>query len=148
MKIDPFDQIVRFLPSVLQTSVNQIEARKKERAEELRLRVGYPVSVVVGGVEFCPDPASKVSSENLQTVLELASEHSVHTAMERMREGYITVRGGHRIGICGEVIRDHGKIAGYRRPSSLNFRIAREVKECAKGNLQPFCLTLTAPYYI
>lgn len=133
MKIDPFDQIVRFLPSGLQTSVNQIEERGKRCAEEVRLRVGYPVSVVMGGMEYCPNSACVVSGEDLQTVLELASEHSVHTAMERMRAGYITVRGGHRIGICGEVIRDHGKIVGYRRPSSLNLRIAREVKDCAKG---------------
>ena len=60
-------------------------------------------------------------------MLEIATQASAHTALERVRNGFFTVRGGHRIGICGSgVVRD-GEVRNLRQLSSLAIRVAREV---------------------
>lgn len=66
--------------------------------------------------------------EDLYAVLEQASHHSVHTVLERMRSGFVTVSGGHRIGLCGLAAAEEGKNMGFRQLSSLNLRIAREIR--------------------
>ena len=64
---------------------------------------------------------------DLSLVLEIATQASAHTALERVRNGFFTVRGGHRIGICGSgVVRD-GEVRNLRQVSSLAIRVAREV---------------------
>ena len=64
---------------------------------------------------------------DLSLVLEIATQASTHTALERVRNGFFTVRGGHRIGICGSgVVRD-GEVRNLRQLSSLAIRVAREV---------------------
>jgi len=68
----------------------------------------------------------------------LASHYSAHTVMDQIRGGYLTVQGGHRIGLCGEAITEEGRIAGFRRVSSINLRIAKELK----GIAQPYALSL------
>ena len=130
---DPFEAVASVLPYELRRSALSLTAEQQRMAEEIRLRVGYPVRVVIGAGEITPSSKATVMPDDLQTVLEMACEHSVHAALERMRSGFITVRGGHRIGICGEVIAEQGKIIGFRRPSSLNLRIAREVKGASAG---------------
>jgi len=68
-----------------------------------------------------------VRSMDLSLVLEIATQASAHTALERVRNGFFTVRGGHRIGICGSgVVRD-GEVRNLRQLSSLAIRVAREV---------------------
>ena len=133
MKAGPFEQVMDFLPFSLQDSLLKLDKEKQAGAEEIRLRVGSPIRVVLGCKDLCVAPERALTPDDLHTVLELASEHSVHTALERMRGGFITVRGGHRIGICGEATVDRGKIMGFRSVSSLNLRIAREIKGAAKG---------------
>lgn len=131
MKVDPFDQVKSFLPIRLQNVLCNLEKEKRAKAEEIRLRVGQPLRIVVDANEYCPDSEFSVRPDDLYTALEMASEHSVHTALEQIRGGFVTVRGGHRIGICGEAITESGRVMGFRRPSSLNIRIAREIKGAA-----------------
>lgn len=135
MNAEPLEQIGGFLPRRLRDALMGVPGVVRPRVEEIRLRVGRPMYLTLDGGEFCPRPAVIPTTEDLHTVLELASDHSVHAALERMRGGFITVNGGHRIGICGETIAENGKILGFRRPSSLNIRVAREVKTAAEGLL-------------
>lgn len=68
----------------------------------------------------------------MEQILLNASRFSVYAAEEQISQGYLTLTGGHRIGICGEVIMRNGRIQGIRRISSYNIRIAREVRGCAE----------------
>ncbi|MBQ8004579.1 MAG: Flp pilus assembly complex ATPase component TadA [Oscillospiraceae bacterium] len=69
----------------------------------------------------------------MSDVLELATESSLHVARTSIAEGYVTVRGGHRIGLCGSAVQDGGKVTGIRELSSVSIRIAREVKDAAES---------------
>ena len=72
-----------------------------------------------------------VRPADLELVVEIATRASAHTAMERMRSGFFTVPGGHRIGICGSAVVKEGAVFNLRQLSSLAIRIARQVPGAA-----------------
>ena len=96
------------------------------RAEEFRLRLGAPMTIVLEDEEHESD-SPPVTEADLRTVLEQASRASAHTVLDRVRSGYVTIRGGHRIGLCGEVVMKQGQIQAFGRLSSLSIRIAKQV---------------------
>ncbi len=121
-----FLQVAGVLPPRLRREVLTLGQGKRSRAEEIRLRVGQPPSVVLGGREerlFVPP----VTAVELEGVLELATRASVHALLDQIRRGYITLQGGHRLGLCGTAVMKGGEIHSLRRLSSLNLRIARQV---------------------
>jgi stage III sporulation protein AA len=103
------------------------------QAEEFRLRMGRPMTVVFPEGESHPQgcPVRPVTGEDLSTVLEIASQCSIHTVLERFKSGFITVAGGHRIGICGSGVVKDGGILNLRQLSSVAVRIAKEARGSA-----------------
>ena len=65
-------------------------------------------------------------------MLSYISEYSLYAYQEELRQGYITIEGGHRIGIAGEIAKDREGIAGIKYVSFMNIRVAHEKKGCAK----------------
>ena len=94
--------------------------------EEYRLRMGYPMFVVAGGREILLD-GQAVTEEDLRSVMGQASGYSAHSVQQQISSGYLTIRGGHRIGLCGEAVMKQGAICAFRRLSSVSVRIARQV---------------------
>ena len=78
-----------------------------------------------------------VTREDLTRTLELASGYSLYAYEEEIRRGYISVQGGHRIGVTGKVILDGDCIRGMKYISCINVRLSHEIKGCAE-NLMPF----------
>jgi stage III sporulation protein AA len=85
------------------------------------------MTILWGGMEYETD-SGNVTEEDLRTVLEQASRASVHTVLDKVRAGFMTIQGGHRIGLCGETTVRQGKIYSIHRLSSLAIRIAREIE--------------------
>ncbi len=125
------EQAAGLLPGPLRQSIASLPQSQREQAEEIRLRVGRPLSVNVGGEELSPPGGCPVTEGDLRFVLELASQSSVHTVLDKMRSGFLTVRGGHRIGICGTAVVRGGEMESFRYISSMAIRIAREVRGIA-----------------
>ena len=98
---------------------------EKEKVEELRLRQGGPVTLTVPEGEV-PVPGTRVTGEDLEAVLDIATGSSRYTASQSLRQGYLTAEGGFRIGVCGTAVLEGGEVALYRDLSSLNIRIPRE----------------------
>ena len=78
-----------------------------------------------------PLSGEPVTQRELYAVLETATQASAHAALERVRSGFFTVQGGHRIGICGTAVVKDGAVANLRQLSSLSIRVAREVRGAA-----------------
>lgn len=141
--LNKYGQAVGFLPFRLREDAMRISDEEKICASEFRLRAGRVMSVVLNDGEVslgeCP-----VRHEELETVLELATRGSVHAAESSIREGYITVGGGHRIGLCGTFV----KTGALRDISSVCIRIAKPVSSAAEGVVQEvinngrFCNTI------
>ena len=98
-----------------------------EKAEELRLRLGYPPSILTAGRET-PLPARPVEERDLLSVLERATGAAFHAAAGEMSRGYVSYK-GIRIGLCG-VMTAPGQGTGFSRYTSLAIRIPRQWRGC------------------
>ena len=118
--------------------------------EELRLRAGYPPSVRAAGEERALDLAP-VTAQELREVLSRAARYSVHSYAESLRHGFVTLAGGHRLGVCGTAAEENGQVIGVRGLSSVNLRIARQITGVAAqialwiGNGPPQSVLLLSP---
>lgn len=117
-------QAAEVLPLNLREIATACPADTQKAAEEFRLRIGHTLSLVMGGgeVDLGGPP---VCEGDLRSVLELASGSSVHAVLDQMRSGFLVLQGGHRVGLCGEVVMKGGQVHAYRRLSSMVIRIAR-----------------------
>lgn len=102
--------------------------------EEIRLRVGRPPLVHVTGGER-PVPMQPLTAAECQQALQLCCEQSVYAWQDALRAGYITVAGGHRVGVAGRAVIDGGAVQTVHPVTALNYRIARAVPGAAAGLL-------------
>lgn len=118
------------LPMELRKALEKLDERWCGATEELRLRRGRSMTVTVGERELETNSCA-VTEGHLRMVLENASQASVHTVLEQVKNGFVTLRGGHRIGLCGTVVRRDGEITALRYLTSLSVRVARSAEGCA-----------------
>ena len=128
-----FDMALRLLPEPLRAAAEALPVDQRQRVEELRLRGGREPAVLAGGRErvFCP--GHRLTPAELWAVLERASGSSLHSYSRQLCCGYLTARGGVRVGVCGT---GGPGIEGIRDVSSLALRIPRQIKS-AGGELMP-----------
>ena len=138
--MDKIESIMRILPQ----SVREIFCHAEiamEKLQEIRLRVEEPLCVLYEGKEFFVNHAGRmqggiqgtylVSAKDIRETMEYISSYSLYAFEEEMRQGYITVRGGHRVGVAGRAIGEKGSVKNLKNISFLNIRLAHEVKGCA-----------------
>lgn len=121
-----FGQAVQYLPPRFRGKVMQIEDTVKAEAEEFRLRAGQSLTISTPRREVDVPTESPVRHEELNTVLDIATGGSIHSAAESMKNGFVTVSGGHRIGICGTAVVKMGEVSFIKEISSVAIRIAKE----------------------
>lgn len=130
--MDSFTVVAALLPPRLRRGMEGLPYPVRHRMEEVRLRAGQMPMVVLNGEEL-PLPADgPVSERELSLTLEVATRASTHTALEQLRQGYFTLRGGHRVGLCGTAVTEDGRVKSFRHLSSLNIRIAHVVSGCGE----------------
>ncbi|MEH7095162.1 stage III sporulation protein AA [Neobacillus vireti] len=118
------ETILTFLPKNLASLINQIPPNQKEEVEEIRIRINRPIEITLKGA---PRFLSYIiQPEDAFHLLNKISQFSIYTLEEELKRGYITISGGHRIGLAGKVILEDGKVKAIRDISSFNIRIARE----------------------
>lgn len=119
-----FDLAASVLPSHLRLSALALPEEQRARAEELRLRAGQPLGVLLPEGEL---PLQEtVEARDLETLCDLATEFSRYAAAETMREGYLPVKGGFRVGLCGTAVMKDGINTNLKHLSSASIRISRE----------------------
>ena len=120
-----FEQAAAVLPPELRQQALALPAQERERAEELRLRCGWPMAAVFPEGEI-PLGGRKIVPQDLELLIEIASRASVHAVLPQLREGYLTIEGGHRLGLCGTAVLENGQMRNLRALSSVSIRIARQ----------------------
>ncbi len=123
-----YDQAVNVLPFGLRQIALSVPKEKCRIAEELRLRVGKPLTITLPEGEHVLTNSPNLSANDLRTVLEIATQASAQVALDRIKNGFVSIRGGHRLGLCGTVVMKENEVYNLREISSINIRIAREVK--------------------
>ena len=132
----PWEQAAAVLPGPLREGLRALGADRLEGLEELRLRRGFPMTALFGTGEVDTD-TPPVGEDDLRQAVENATQCSAHTALDKARRGFATLRGGHRMGMCGTVVNREGRAAALRELSSLSIRVARPVVGLAGPLLRP-----------
>lgn len=125
---------------VLQPHISKLE----NNVQEIRLQTGRPVTLVLtggrryltpnGGLTDLPEgDVLCARREDLEATLQRACEYSVYARQKELQQGFVTLHGGHRLGICGTAVTDAGGIVNVRDISSLHLRIARAHRGCAEA---------------
>ena len=124
-----------------------------EQMREVRIRANRPVLVLYGDREYgftekgkfteiSPDHQPElftVTDRQIRETAELMGGFSLYAAQEELRQGFFTVRGGHRIGVAGRTVLSQKEVGVLKSISSLNVRIAHEVKGCADRIMPLLC---------
>ncbi|WNX83085.1 stage III sporulation protein AB [Agathobaculum sp. NTUH-O15-33] len=123
-KDEALRQALECMPPPLLTALTGSEAAGA--VEEIRLRAGRPPAFkTVGGErETALEP---LTPEILRDILSRAARYSVHSYQESLQNGFLTLPGGHRLGVCGTAIMEDREVRGIRQISSLNLRVARQI---------------------
>ncbi|MDE5859484.1 MAG: hypothetical protein K2H23_03725, partial [Oscillospiraceae bacterium] len=104
------DEITRYFFGRSGEAVRKISDALIADIQEIRLRVNRPIAATVmgnvryitenGQLTYNPDSAVNVSEQELRRCFEAVCQYSVHSFQNDILGGFITIRGGHRVGIC------------------------------------------------
>lgn len=138
-----FDSSLNIITGELKNKLTNLPSEIKRSTAEIRLRIGKPVvlfgksgSVLLSGGQGITKDVSKsyiFSSKEMKDTFSRICSYSIHSHLQSIINGFITIQGGHRVGICATAVTDNkSNITSVRDISSLNIRIAREVTDCSK----------------
>ena len=125
--MDEYEFVFDFLPDEIIKSINEFKENRKEFVEEIRIRVNKRVSLKYGQENIFINYV--ITKEEMDNILDRIFKGSRYTYQNEIVNGFVTIDGGHRVGLTGEVIIDDGKIININNISSLNIRISRIIKD-------------------
>ncbi|OPJ56936.1 stage III sporulation protein AA [Alkalithermobacter paradoxus] len=141
------EEIVNSLSPRIKTLVHNASYDFRGEIEEIRMRVKRPLMLIGNNKEYFISDKGRVftkfnsecyivSSEDIEQTFQIICKHSIHSFLEDIKKGFITVRGGHRVGLGGKVLIEGDNIKNIKHISSLNIRISKQVLNCSKRVLR------------
>ena len=134
------EEIWKLLPVDVGKRLKEEAFLKDEQIQEIRLRVLRPLFVKTNKNRYFLTEGHNdwiVTNRHIKEAVERLGGYSLYAFEEELKQGYLTVSGGHRVGFCGRAVIEGGRVKTLRQVSSLNIRIAGEVKGCGEAWL-PF----------
>lgn len=132
------ESILIKMPQDLEKTFRALPDTIINHAEEFRFRIGQPISIISLNEEYHISYA--VNYEMLNNLINRLLNYSYYAYETELANGYITIEGGHRVGVCGKVVLEKQNIRLIKDISSLNIRCSREVigasEECLKKILK------------
>lgn len=145
MRREKKDQILAVLPEKIR-GILLNHGLDFEKIQEIRLREEQPLAVKKEGKEELF--THRVTKEELRETMEYVSNYSLYAYENELRQGFLTIEGGHRVGISGKIISEKEQIRNFQYITSINIRICHEITGCA-NKLFPVILEKgrTLPYH-
>lgn len=125
-------QILKYMSTNLKDELTKLDF--SEDVCEIRLRTGKPINIVYTLKDIFLEYT--VSSFDIEEILLNISDNSIYSIQNEINNGYITIEGGHRIGISGSAVFLDGNIKNIKNISSMNIRVARQIKNCSEKILE------------
>ncbi|PYI55064.1 stage III sporulation protein AA [Paenibacillus flagellatus] len=130
--------ILPFLPARIREMIEKLPKTALDALEEIRIREARSLEIVHdgesrfvtegGALTVDPEAGYKPAKEDCAKLLDLLTNHSLYTFEEELRRGYITIAGGHRVGLAGKTVLERGEVKHIRDVAGFNIRIARAVR--------------------
>lgn len=130
-------EVLDYLPRHIRTMIRNLPDSVLADIEEIRLRLAKPLCItgcnveIIIGTEGKVPPTSKkayiVSEDDLKSALQLICNFSMYSVEEELRNGFVTVSGGHRVGVCGRTVVENGKVKTLKDISYMNYRVAKQI---------------------
>ena len=142
------DKLINYFGKNIKYLLNSIDSKYFEKAEEIRIRLDRNITFKTFDKEyfvlknmdiseiFLEDKIYKPTIEDISQTIETMSDYSIYALEQELKNGFITLKGGFRVGITGKVIIEDNKIKTIRNISSINIRIAREIIGCSNHILK------------
>lgn len=127
------EEILRYFPNNIYQNLYNIFTENKrivEELQEIRLRIDRPIILKLRNQNIVTQ--YNISQTEILQIVERLCENSIYAYKNQICEGFITIKGGHRVGIIGSCVIENGKIINIKYISSLNIRIAKEILNCSK----------------
>lgn len=128
------ERILRVLPQSIRAMVRN-EQIQYDYLQEIKLRTGQPLLLIYRGEELIIGKQRGrpylVTKEDIREMMGYISNYSLYAYEQEMKQGFITIEGGHRIGMTGQTIIEEGKVKNIKYVSSINVRMSHEVLGCA-----------------
>ncbi len=120
------DEILNFFPEEIKQKIKQ---NLLENLEEIRIRTHQPILLKNQNAE--KQISYNVTPEIVLQILQRICENSIYSYQNQICNGFITLKGGHRVGVTGNAVIKDGQVINLSYISSLNFRISRQVFNCS-----------------
>jgi stage III sporulation protein AA len=132
-----WQQALLVCPPDIESRIHRLPEPLLNQMEELRFRLGQPLQVCgqevegflhkTAGLTTHPEEALVVTAEHLARVVQVITQSSLYAVEDELRRGFITMQGGHRVGVAGRVLlQENGWVKTIRSITSVNVRIAKE----------------------
>lgn len=127
--------VLEYFPEKIREQIEKVKNNVNEKdIEEIRIRIEKNIALKIAtNIKVL---TYIVSKEDIELLFENICEKSIYSYTKQISEGFITIKGGNRVGITGSCVIENSKIININYISSLNFRIAKEVKDSSIGILK------------
>ena len=125
-----YNDILRYFPDNIRV-VLENEINNNLVIEEIRIRNSKPIILKLNNSEKIINYI--VQTEDVLKILQSICENSIYSYQNQICEGFITIKGGHRIGITGSAVIENNQVKNLNYISNLNFRIARQIIGCSNN---------------
>lgn len=139
------NEMLNIIPREIRKKILNLPRGALVGIEEIRLRVNKPLMLTINNQESYLNKSGYptkivsnaliVTETDIKTCFRLATEYSTYALEEEIKNGFITIKGGHRVGICGKSVIQSGEIKTIKNISSINVRMAKEVLGCSSKAL-------------
>ena len=122
--------MTKYFPKHIKEALeNNISEEEVNIIKEIRIRINLPIIVKLAEKEKIID--YKVSTEDINYIFQKICENSIYAYQNQIANGFVTIKGGNRVGIVGTAVVQNGKVTNLNYVSGLNFRIAQEIIGCS-----------------
>jgi stage III sporulation protein AA len=132
-------EVWQFLPNPWRQALGALIGEKLGGVEEIRFRVGRPVYLYGSGwhqVLAHSAVPQIVGAGDMDRIVAALVDHSLYARIDELRQGFLTLPGGHRVGIAAHAVLQNGTLQAVRSITSLNLRVGRQVRGAAEAVLQ------------
>ena len=131
------NEVIEYFPLSIKSVINSFLEKNKSlenSIEEIRIRSNGNLSFKIG--QDLITIFSNITKGEMQEIFENICEKSIYSYTKQIAEGFITIKGGNRVGITGSAVIENGRVINLNYISSLNFRIARQIKDVSNSILK------------